>query len=68
LVNLISAEQIPILRNAQIELFNSKEKQVLVNAIYNGRNSMELVDLNNMQETAKKISENEETKFRVEEL
>lgn len=47
---------------------NSKKKLNIVNTIYNVRNGKEAVDLNNMEESGKKIGENEEVAFRAEEL
>lgn len=47
---------------------NSKKKLNVVNTIYNVRNGKEAVDLNNMEESGKKIGENEEVAFRAEEL
>lgn len=68
LINLISPEQVPILRNAQIELFNSEYKRNVINVIYNGRNQNEGVNINKIEEEGKRIGSNPETSFVIEDL
>lgn len=47
---------------------NSKKKLNVVNTIFNVRNGKEVVDINDMEESGKKIGENKEVAFRAEEL
>lgn len=67
LIFLVSPEVVHLVRNTLVEILNNPEKEDLIDLIFNGRNGDVEVDLNNLHQSAKNITD-EEKKFKFDDV